>query len=50
MTIKMRPLEGDEDFWRIRTFLREAFLANDRRGHSRHVARLDYWRWHLVLN
>lgn len=44
-----RPCEKD-DYWRIRSFLREVFLLNGRREHSWHVARLDYWRWHFVEN
>ncbi|MFN2227299.1 MAG: GNAT family N-acetyltransferase [Anaerolineae bacterium] len=41
---------GEDDYWRIRSFLREVFLLNGRREHSWHVARLDYWRWHFVEN
>jgi mycothiol synthase len=40
----------EEDYWRIRNFLREVFLLNERLEHSWHVARLDYWRWHYILN
>ncbi len=46
----MRPYQGEEDYWRIRAFLREVFLLNDRREKSWQVARLDYWRWHVVKN
>ena len=42
--------QTESDYWRIRNFLREVFLLNDRREHSWHVARLDYWRWHFILN
>lgn len=45
-----RAFQREEDYWRIRSFLREVFLANGRREHSWHVARLDYWRWHLIEN
>jgi GNAT superfamily N-acetyltransferase len=48
--IKPCPYQGEKDFWRIRNFLREVFILNGRQEHSWHVARLDYWRWHLVLN
>ncbi|MFO7696841.1 MAG: GNAT family N-acetyltransferase [Anaerolineae bacterium] len=41
---------GEGDYWRLRAFLRDVFLLNDRRDHSWHVADLDYWRWHLVQN
>lgn len=46
----MRPYHGEEDYGRIRAFLRDVFLLNDRRELSWHVARLDYWRWHFVAN
>lgn len=46
----MRSYQGEEDYWRIRSFLREVFLLNDRHEHSWHVARLDYWRWHFIEN
>jgi ribosomal protein S18 acetylase RimI-like enzyme len=44
-----RAYQGEADFWSIRNFLREVFLLNGCREHSWHVARLDYWRWHLIL-
>jgi len=50
MNLSMRPYRSEDDFWRIRSFLREVFLLNGRREHSWHVARFDYWRWHLVQN
>jgi len=43
-----RSLQGADDYWRVRNFLREAFLQNGRLEHSWHVARLDYWRWHFI--
>lgn len=46
----MRPYRDEEDYWRIRAFLREVFLLNGRREMCWQVARLDYWRWHVVLN
>jgi hypothetical protein len=45
-----RPYQSEEDFWHIRDFLREVFLLNDRRMFCWPVARLDYWRWHGILN
>jgi len=42
-------LTAESDYFRTRNFLREVFLLNDRLEHSWHVARLDYWRWHLIL-
>jgi len=50
MHLTRRACQTEEDYWRIRIFLREIFLLNGRREHSWHVARLDYWRWHLILN
>lgn len=40
---------NEDDFWRVRNFLREVFLLNERLEHSWNVARLDYWRWHMIL-
>ena len=50
MTLIMRNYQSEEDYWRIRAFLREVFLLNNRRQHSWPVTRLDYWRWHLIPN
>ena len=50
MKLMMRPYHSEDDFWRIRNFLREIFLLNNRRMISWPVARLDYWRWHGILN
>ncbi len=36
---------GTQDYWRLRVFLRDVFLLNNRRPTSWQVARLDYWRW-----
>jgi len=49
MKLNFRPYESEADYWRIRNFLREVFLLNDRLEHSWHVARLDHWRWHFIL-
>ena len=50
MTLIQRPYQGEDDYWRLRSFLRQVFLLNDRLEHSWNVARLDYWRWHLIEN
>ena len=50
MTISMRPCHSEDDYWRIRAFLRQVMLLNGVRENSWHVARLDYWRWHVALN
>jgi mycothiol synthase len=41
----MRLYRNDEDYWRIREFLRQVMLVNNCRELSWHVARLDYWWW-----
>ena len=46
MSYKMRSYQGEDDYWRIREFLRQIFLLNGRRQKSWDVVRFDYWRWH----
>jgi mycothiol synthase len=48
--LTIRRADNEDDFWRIRAFLREVFLLNDRHLLCWHVVRLDYWRWHFVAN
>jgi mycothiol synthase len=50
MKLKIRSYQSEEDYSRMRTFLREIFIKNSRRMLSWPVARLDYWRWHGILN
>ena len=50
MKSTMRPYQTEDDYWRIRIFLRQVMLLNGVREKSWHVARLDYWRWHGILN
>ena len=45
-----RPYQTEDDFWRMREFLRQVFMLNRRLERSWHVARLDYARWHVCLN
>jgi mycothiol synthase len=45
-----RSYQDEADFRRIRNFLRHVFILNDRRMLSWPVARLDYWRWHGIMN
>jgi mycothiol synthase len=45
-----RSYQGEGDYARIRDFLREVFILNDRRMLSWPIARLDYWRWHGIMN
>jgi mycothiol synthase len=50
MKLTARPFAGEEDYWRIREFLREVFRINDPRELSWQAYRFDYWRWHGVEN
>jgi GNAT superfamily N-acetyltransferase len=50
MKATMRRFQSDEDYWRIRRFLRDIHLINNRDQISWEVARFDYWRWHGILN
>jgi len=45
MNFSIRPYQNDDDYWRIRAFLRDVFLCNQRREQSWQVSRLDYWRY-----
>ncbi|RPI91432.1 MAG: GNAT family N-acetyltransferase [Chloroflexi bacterium] len=45
MKLTMRTYQNDEDYWRIREFLRRVTILNDCRELSWHVVRLDYWWW-----
>jgi GNAT superfamily N-acetyltransferase len=46
----MRQYAGEDDYWRIREFLREVSLLNDRHDFSWSLLRWDYWRWHINEN
>lgn len=50
MKLAMRSYQSEDDFWQIRNFLREVFVLNGLRKFSWPVARLDYWRWHGIMN
>lgn len=50
MDLLFRHCQGEDDYFRIRNFLREVFLLNNHLEHSWHVARLDHWRWHFIKN
>jgi GNAT superfamily N-acetyltransferase len=50
MKLSIRHYQTEDDYNRIRNFLRYVFMQNDRRMLSWPVARLDYWRWHGILN
>jgi GNAT superfamily N-acetyltransferase len=46
----MRNYQGEADYWRIREFLREVTLLNDRHEYSWSLLRWDYWRYHVNMN
>ncbi len=50
MTLTLRPYQHEDDYWRIRVFLREIGLLDNRHEITWQVARLDYWRWHVIAN
>lgn len=50
MELKKRRYRSEADYWRIRGFLREVFLLNDRLELGWQAYRFDYWRWHLIAN
>ena len=45
-----RAYQSEDDFWRLREFLRQVFVLNGCRQRSWHIARLEYARWHSCLN
>jgi mycothiol synthase len=45
MKLICRSYQTEDDYWRIREFLRQVMLRNDLRELSWHVARWDYWWW-----
>ncbi|MFH2038063.1 MAG: GNAT family N-acetyltransferase [Chloroflexota bacterium] len=47
MKLNMQSYKNDDDYWRMRQFLRQMMLRNGRREFSWHVARLDYWWWFI---
>ncbi len=47
MKLTMRSYRSEEDYWRMRQFLRDIMPLNDLHQHSWHVARLDYWWWFI---
>jgi mycothiol synthase len=49
MNLVQRRYQPDE-YWRIRAFLREVYLLNNRRELCWQTYRFDYWRWHGVEN
>ena len=50
MKLIQRKYQHDDDQWKIRQFLREVFLLNNRHEFSWPLYRWDYWRWHVNEN
>lgn len=50
MNITARLYRHENDYWRIREFLREVSLLNDRHDYSWPLLRWDYWVWHVNMN
>jgi mycothiol synthase len=50
MNPSMRNYRDENDYWLIRQFLRDVMLLNGLRELSWGVQRLDYWRWHGIVN
>jgi mycothiol synthase len=50
MKLTQRKYQNDDDQWKIRQFLREVFLLNNRHEFSWPLYRWDYWRWHVNEN
>jgi mycothiol synthase len=48
--LTMRKYRDEDDYGRLRAFLRQTFLLNDRRELNWQAYRLDYWRWHGIMN
>jgi GNAT superfamily N-acetyltransferase len=50
----MRPTrcayQDENDYWRIRQFLRQVSLLNDRHDFAWSLLRWDYWVWHVNKN
>ena len=50
MNLHFRTYQSDNDYWRIREFLRGVSLLNDRHDYAWSLLRWDYWRWHVNEN
>jgi ribosomal protein S18 acetylase RimI-like enzyme len=48
--LSARRYAGEDDFWRVRAFLRRLLLEAELHPRAWHVVRWDYWRWHGVNN
>lgn len=50
MRMIRRRYQCDDDYWRVRAFLRTLFLLHERREVCWPLYRWDYWRWHVNEN
>lgn len=50
MTLTSYKARGEDDYYRVRDFLREVYLLNGRHEYCWQPYRLDYARWHGLLN
>lgn len=50
MKLTLRTYQDENDYWRIRGFLREVSLLNNRHDYSWSLLRWDYWVWHVNMN
>ncbi|MGE5376419.1 MAG: GNAT family N-acetyltransferase [Bacteroidota bacterium] len=50
MNLIIRMYQNEEDYWRIRSFLRQVTLLNERHDYSWPLLRWDYWVWHVNMN
>ena len=50
MKLIRRRYRCEDDYWRIRSFLREVFLLHDRHEVCWPLYRWDYWRWYINEN
>jgi mycothiol synthase len=46
----LRAYQDEGDYWRIRQFLRQVSLLNDRHDFAWSLLRWDYWVWHIHRN
>jgi GNAT superfamily N-acetyltransferase len=46
----LRTYQSEDDYWRIRQFLRGVSLLNNRHDYSWPLLRWDYWVWHVNMN
>lgn len=46
----VRTYQTEQDYWRIREFLRDVCLLNERHEFSWSLLRWEYWVWHVNMN